>query len=57
MVMMFMAKNEKVINQQIDHARKEIMKKDAYNEAVRMSVSEFSEIPLDGFDIPPELTR
>nr|ABK41162.1 NS3 protein [Epizootic hemorrhagic disease virus]ABK41164.1 NS3 protein [Epizootic hemorrhagic disease virus]ABK41165.1 NS3 protein [Epizootic hemorrhagic disease virus] len=57
MVMMFMAKNEKIINQQIDHTRKEIMKKDAYNEAVRMSMTEFSGIPLDGFDIPPELTR
>nr|ACI02115.1 NS3 [Epizootic hemorrhagic disease virus]CAN89156.1 NS3 protein [Epizootic hemorrhagic disease virus (serotype 8 / strain CPR 3961A)] len=57
MVMMFMAKNEKIIGQQIDHTRKEIMKKDAYNEAVRMSISEFSEVPLDGFDIPPELIR
>nr|CAN89174.1 NS3 protein [Epizootic hemorrhagic disease virus (serotype 2 / strain Ibaraki)] len=57
MIMMFMAKNEKVISQRIDHTRKEIMKKDAYNEAVRMSITELSEVPLDGFDIPPELIR
>nr|AMQ36836.1 non-structural protein 3 [Bluetongue virus] len=51
-LMMVCARSERGLNQQIDMVKKEIMKKQSYNDAVRMSFEEFSAVPLDGFEMP-----
>nr|QOL11086.1 non-structural proteins-3 and -3A [Bluetongue virus 3]QOL11097.1 non-structural proteins-3 and -3A [Bluetongue virus 3] len=51
-IMMVCAKSERGLNQQIDMIKKEVMKKQSYNDAVRMSFTEFSSVPLDGFELP-----
>nr|ACX69799.1 NS3 protein [Bluetongue virus] len=51
-LMMVCAKSERSLNQQIDMIKKEVMKKQSYNDAVRMSFTEFSSVPLDGFELP-----
>nr|AMQ36826.1 non-structural protein 3 [Bluetongue virus] len=51
-LMMVCARSERGLNQQIDMVRKEIMKKQSYNDAVKMSFEEFSSVPIDGFEIP-----
>ncbi|ASW41956.1 NS3 [Bluetongue virus] len=51
-LMMVCARSERGLNQQIDMVKKEIMKKQSYNDAVRMSFEEFSSVPIDGFEMP-----
>nr|CAD2286116.1 NS3 [Bluetongue virus] len=51
-LMMVCARSERGLNQRIDMVKKEIMKKQSYNDAVRMSFEEFSSIPIDGFEMP-----
>ncbi|AFH41528.1 NS3 [Pata virus] len=51
-VMLISARQERALDAHIAMLRKEIMKKTSYNEAVHMSMTELSEVPLDGFEIP-----
>nr|UWW10738.1 NS3 protein [Tibet orbivirus]WFJ08459.1 NS3 [Tibet orbivirus] len=52
MIMMLCAKTERMLTAQIDMIKKELMKKQAYNDAVRMSTAELSGMTLEGIEIP-----